>query len=58
LGYQNRLAGNAPQAQAFDVTKSSVRDADDTLNVNNKSKKLKTNTFKSSNLVHPILDEE
>jgi hypothetical protein len=32
LGYQNRLTGNAPQAQAVDViTKSSVRKADDTL---------------------------
>jgi hypothetical protein len=30
LGYQNRLTGNAPQAQAVDVTKSSLREADDT----------------------------
>jgi hypothetical protein len=37
LGYQNRLTGNAPQAMAVDVTKSSVREADDTQGIHSKS---------------------
>jgi hypothetical protein len=37
LGYQNKLPGNAPQAQAVDVTKSSVREADDTQRIHSKS---------------------
>jgi hypothetical protein len=37
LRYQNRLTGNAPQAQAVDVTKSSVREADGTQGINTKS---------------------
>jgi hypothetical protein len=37
LGYQNRLTGNAPQAQAIAVTKSSVAMLDDTQGIHTKS---------------------